>query len=73
MNNYALAGILSRSAGLKMRSCTPLIIPQISAIPVPTIIDMATPETTSVEPAVPSDLLMAPAFLVDLAFLSIYA
>ncbi len=68
MNSCALAGIFNRSAGLKMRSCTPLIIPQISAIPIPNIIDMAIPETTSVDPAVPSDLLMPPAFLVDLAF-----
>jgi hypothetical protein len=73
MNSCALAGIFSRSAGLKMRSCTPLIIPHISAIPIPNIIDMATPETTSVDPADPSDLLMARALLVDFAFLSIYA
>ena len=73
MNSCALAGILSLRAGLKMRSWTPLIIPQISAIPIPNIIDMAKPETTSVDPVVPSALLMAPAFLVDFAFLSIYA
>jgi hypothetical protein len=55
MKIYALAGIFSRSAGLKMRSCTPLIIPQISAMPVPKTTVIAAPEHTSVDPVVVSD------------------
>lgn len=56
MNICAFAGILSLSAGLKIISCTPLIIPQISAMPTPKIIVIANPVHTSVDPAAASDL-----------------
>jgi hypothetical protein len=71
MKICALAGIFSRSAGLKMRSCTPLIIPQISAMPIPKSTVIAIPEHTKVDPVVASELLNALLVLADFEFLSI--
>jgi hypothetical protein len=59
MNICALAGTFSRNAGLKIKSCTPLIMPHISAMPTPIITVIATPEHTNVDPVVPSDLPIA--------------
>jgi hypothetical protein len=52
---FELAGILSRSAGVKITNCIPFIIPQSSAPPNPRTIVAAIPDTARVEPVFPND------------------